>query len=304
MRKVLLLVMIGLMAAALVLTPLTLTPALALGGRPGSIGQTLQIQKLPASLAKAVSAPSGTVAPLARKPPTTAANKWAVVIGIANYTGTGNDLWHPDEDATEMAKALTANYGFATDHVKILLNSKATASAITSAISWLVANENSQSTVVFFYSGHGFNAPDADAWDTDIEADGNDEGIVSYDLYGLPDSWLAQRLAGLESQKIAMLFGSCNSGGLFDAANELQGANRVIAAACKADQYGWDYLNLGNTLWGKYFVDEGILQKAADLDSNGVSIEEAHDYAYPKVVAVQSGSQPQISDNYQGDFIP
>ncbi len=55
---------------------------------------------------------------------------------------------------------------------------------------------------------------------------------------------------------------------------------------------------LGNTLWAKYFVDLGLLNGQAG------SIEAAHAFAYPLVVAQQPDSQPQLSDGYAGDFVP
>jgi hypothetical protein len=235
-----------------------------------------------------------------KEPPT---NKWAVVVGIADYKGSEFDLWHPDEDAKEMASALIDNYGFASGNVKLLLNRKATYTAIVSAVDWLIANEDAESTVVFFFSGHGFRAADGEGWDSDTESDGYDEGIVSYDFYGLPDGFLEEKLSALESEKIALCFGSCHSGGMFDDDSDLQGANRVIASACQADEYGWDYLLLGNTLWGKYFVDEGLLQGLADPEGDD-SIEEAHYYTSPKVTDEQSDSHPQLSDGYGGEFIP
>ena len=302
MKRALLLLLIGWMTVILVLTPLAVAPAavLATASGPALSRQVLDVKKLPADLALASSADE-KIKPLKKPapqpPPPDAANKWAVVIGIADYSGRENDLWHPDEDANEMASYLVSR-GFATDRIKILLNRKATAAAIQSAIEWRKTNENSQSTVVFFYSGHGFRVADADGWDADAEGDGQDEGIVSYDLYGLPDGWLRQALAGLEAQKVALLFGSCHSGGLFDDNDDLQANGRVIASACQADQFGWDYLALGNTLWAKYFVDLGLLNGQAD------SIEAAHAYAYPLVVAQQSDSQPQLYDNYAGYFVP
>ena len=223
--------------------------------------------------------------------------KWAVVIGIADYRGIDSDLWNPDEDAKEMQQVLLDN-GFPEDNIKMVLNKRATADAIVDAINWLVANEGPDDTVVFFYSGHGFNASDSDGWDIDTEVDGSDEGIVSHDLYGIPDGYLQSWFSNIESSNFALLFGSCHSGGMFDDDDDLQGDGRIIAAACKADQYGWDYLNLGNTLWGYYFVDEGL------LDGNALSIESAHEYAYPKVVAMQSNSEPQLYDNdLDVDFI-
>jgi hypothetical protein len=235
-------------------------------------------------------------APTAKPPPPSGGTKWAVIIGIADYQGTGSDLWHPDEDAKEMYTELTRQQGYSKSNVKLITNRGATASAIAGAIDWLVANEKAGDEVVFFYSGHGYRAPDDEGWDTDVESDGHDEMIVTYDFYGLPDGWLQQKFAAIESTKFALIFGSCNSGGMFDDNDDLQGTGRVIASACKADQYGWDYLQLGNTLWGYYFVDEGL------LDNRAASVEAAHAYAYPYVVAEQPDSQPQLYDNYPGDF--
>lgn len=226
-----------------------------------------------------------------------AGKKWAVIIGIADYQGTGSDLWHPDEDAKEMYTELTRQRGYSKSNVKLLTNRAATATAIVNAINWLISNEKAGDEVVFFYSGHGYRAPDADGWDEDIESDGYDEMIVTYDFYGLPDGWFKQKFAAVESTKFALMFGSCFSGGMFDDDDDLQGSGRVIASACKADQYGWDYLQLGNTLWGYYFVDEAL------LDNRASSIEAAHSYAYPFVVAAQPDSQPQLYDNYPGDFV-
>lgn len=282
----------------------------AMGGPSRVTPGDLPVMKPPVEMVSAPSTPAGDLGGALVRPekpgkpsPEPAANKWAVVVGIADYQGVANDLWHTDEDAKEMANALINNHGFASGNVKVLLNKKATYTAIVSAINWLISSEDAESTVVFFFSGHGFRAADSEDWDSDTELDGYDEGIVSYDFYGLPDGFLRLKLSGLESQKVAFCFGSCFSGGMFDDASDLQGANRVIASACQADEYAWDYLLLGNTLWGKYFVDEGLLQGLADPLGDD-SIEEAHAYAYAIVTSERSDSHPQRSDNYAGDLVP
>ncbi|UCD96846.1 MAG: caspase family protein [Candidatus Bathyarchaeota archaeon] len=221
--------------------------------------------------------------------------RWAVLIGIADYEGRSSDLWHPDEDAKEMEQELL-EFGYPSSNIKMLLNRQAKANAIADAIEWLVTNEKAGDEVVFFYSGHGYRAPDSEGWDADVESDGHDEGIVTHDFYGLPDGWLKEQFAAIESTEFALLFGSCHSGGMFDDNDDFQESGRIIASACKADQYGWDYLQLGNTLWGYYFVDEGL------LDNNAYSVEAAHVYAYSRVTAMQPDSQPQLYDGISGDF--
>lgn len=240
-------------------------------------------------------------------------NKWAVVIGIADYRGRLNDLWHPDEDAIEMREALITKYGFPEENIQMLLNKEATAQAIVDAIRWLALNEDAESTVVFFFCGHGTRALDSKGWDDDVEADGYDESIVTTDMYVLPDGLsttyvtLGNEFANFESQKFALVFGSCYSGGMFDDDDDLQASGRVICSACKADQYGWDYLELGNTLFGYYFVDEAVLQGLAEglnVSGDGVSMEEALDYAYPRVTAQEPESEPQIYDGFAGELVP
>ncbi|HUU62409.1 MAG TPA: caspase family protein [Dehalococcoidia bacterium] len=281
-----------------------------MGGAFETTPKDLPVMKLPDDMSGGPTTPTGNpygVPPGQDKKPKpddgSEANKWAVVIGISNYRA-GDSLWNPANDAKEMKQALIDNYGFPENNIKLLLDRKATARAIDKAIDWLAKSEDADSSVVFFFSGHGYRAADADKWDSDDEVDGYDELIVTYDNYGLPDGWLKGKLSTLESLKITLAFGSCHSGGMFDDPDDLQGEGRVIAAACKADEYGWDYLQLRNTLWGYYFVDEGLLQGLADLNGDGVSIQEAHAYAYAGVTSVRDDSHPQISDQYFDELIP
>jgi hypothetical protein len=286
-----------------------------MGGPYKTTPKNLPVIKLPSDLAmgasKTTGNPHGTPPGQDKEPPEEdpplAANKWAVVIGISKYKA-GGSLWNPANDAQEMKQALMNNYGFSEDNIKLLTDRKATARAIASAIDWLIENEDAESTVVFFFSGHGYRALDGDNWDADTEIDGYDELIVTYDNYGISDGWLKDRFSSLDSQKVTLAFGSCHSGGMFDDSNDdLIAPGRVIVSACQADEYAWDYLLLQNTLWGYYFVDEGFLQGLADLDEDNASIEEAHDYAYEGVTierSIEDDSHPQINDQYGGELIP
>lgn len=309
---ILLLTMVSSLAAQAAAEP-ELTQSM--GGPYKTTPKDLPVVKLPSDLATGISEtagnPHGNPPKDSKKPPKEdpppAANKWAVVIGISIYKA-GGSLWNPANDAQEMKQALVSNYGFSEDNIKLLTDRKATARAIISALDWLVANEDAESTVVFFFSGHGYRASDGDSWDTDTEIDGYDELLVTYDNYGIPDGLLKAKLSNLESQKVTLAFGSCHSGGMFDDPDDdLIAPGRVIASACQADEYAWDYLQLRNTLWGYYFVDKGLLQGLADLNGDNASIEEAHGYAYEGVTikrATEDDSHPQISDQYVGDLIP
>jgi metacaspase-1 len=240
-------------------------------------------------------------------------NKYAVVIGIANYPGKANDLWHADEGAREMAKALVNEYGFARDNIKLLLNGDATLEGIGAAIAWLEYMENSDSTVVFYFSGHSFQIPDEGypelgigPLDSDTEADGYDEGIGSYDGYPIVDSLLGAAFSTFESQKMTIILDGCNTGGMLDE-GELVADGRVVCTAAGADQLAWDSPNNGSTVFSYAFADQAILKGKADgllgQYGDGVSMEEALAYAYYYVTAAIPNSEPQIYDGYAGELV-
>jgi len=217
-------------------------------------------------------------------------DKWAVCIGISDYDGRANDLWNPHNDALEMRALLEAdgyNWAFAQD-------SAATKDNFEIMLNWLIANEGPNSEVVFFYSGHGARTADG-SWDTDVEADGNDECLVSWDSRAITDSYIADKLDLMESNHIAAIYASCHSGGMFDEASETRNGVLYIGAA-EADQYGWDYLDLENTLFIYYFLDQGLLNGPYD------NFQDAFAYARPIVIAEQPDSCPIMLDLYGAPF--
>ncbi|MHA1771218.1 MAG: caspase family protein [Candidatus Thorarchaeota archaeon] len=218
------------------------------------------------------------------------ANRWAVIIGISDYDGTTNDLWDPDKDALEMAQILEG-YGY---NYALALNDAGTAENIVLLLDWLITNEDANSEVVFFFSGHGSRVEDG-TWDTDIESDGYDECIVSYDLVAVTDSYMASRFSELESTHFAAVYCSCHSGGMFDQPYETRSGALYIAAA-EADQYGWDYSTLENTLFFYYFGDQGLLNGPYD------NLQDAFWYARPLVIAEQPDSCPIMLDNLGTPF--
>jgi len=245
-------------------------------------------------------------------------NKYAVVIGISDYAGRPDippgyeDLWNPDKAALKMKQALVEEYGYPEQNVLTLLNGDATAQGIIGALTWLAFSTNEHSSVTFFYSGHGGSAPDTWWLDADIESDGWDEGIISHDWVPIADGVLKELFSAVQARKLSMVFDCCYSGGMFDDDDDLQAEGRVIVAACKAEQLSYDVLEMDNTLFGYYFIDEGILSGMADASRNGVSMEEALAYTAPMITAFTYNnphplidlSEPQIYDGYSGQLIP
>lgn len=76
-----------------------------------------------------------------------------VAVGIADYPGTANDLTLPAKDAETMHWLYKKNSNAVTI---LLLDSKATRSAILSAIRTTYKYASTDDIIVFFFSGHGY----------------------------------------------------------------------------------------------------------------------------------------------------
>jgi len=222
--------------------------------------------------------------------PDPSVNKWAVVIGISDYRGSQNDLKYCDDDARDMYNYLLAK-GYPAGNIKLLLDSKATASAIMSAIDWLNYWENGSSEVVFFYSGHGSTYDGYNDGDNEY----TDEAIVSTDLYLMLDGQLRQKFSTFGSQKISFTFDSCFSGGM----NDLQGNGRVIAAACSETQYSYDGTSKQQNGVFTYYYMNGLSTYNTVESAFTYAAPLAHDFVLQRYHAQMN---PQIYDMYTGDW--
>lgn len=82
---------------------------------------------------------------------TAGAKSYVMLVGMADYPGTRNDLKLSANDA-EVMKAL---YGHQDAETVILTNSNATVEAVKKAMTDLFARAGADDAVIFFFSGHG-----------------------------------------------------------------------------------------------------------------------------------------------------
>ncbi len=228
---------------------------------------------------------------------------WAVIIGVADYQNLEPqpvfpsawetyDLSYSDDSARRLEMELTPKCG--ADHVRVLLDSIASKAGVESAIlDWLAPNEDSDDTVLVYFSGHG-NAEYLCPWDSLDWSDSND---ISYSTF---DGWLDV----LDSQRVGIVLESCESGGY---GAHLEESGRVVIAASDADESAWAYGALESGVLSYYLV-EGLEQiSLTDTNGNhGTSLEEMFRYAQPKVVSycAQDGisQHPQIFDAFAGEL--
>jgi hypothetical protein len=230
--------------------------------------------------------------------------RYAVIVGISDYPGSGSDLNYSDDDAFDMYDALVdVNiYGFDTNNVTLLTDMDATRTAILDDINNIPVDADE---IVFFFSGHGMKGI-AEDWDKEKV----DEAIVSHNGAGLVPIWdgeLREAFAKFTTSRIVFIFDSCLSGGM---KNDLGGSDRVIAMASTESGLAYEDPAWENGEFSYYFVDKGMLGGEANIhdydvddilkEPEQVTAEEAYDYSNANCKA----DRPTIDDSFEDDLLP
>lgn len=133
---------------------------------------------------------------------------FAVMVGISDYPGGGNDLPLTAEDARKMRDALQRQGALAPESVT-LIDGQATRAALQQAIARVAAAAGPNDLFLFFYSGHGNQVRGrVDA----TEPDGKNETIEMVDG-AVTDDELAQMFTQVRAQTALLVLDSCFSGG-------------------------------------------------------------------------------------------
>jgi len=202
--------------------------------------------------------------------------KYALVIGISDYSGTTNDLQYCDDDAIDWKNRLQAE-GYS---VNSLLDLNATKANIEAAVATLVSQSVAGSEIAFVYSGHG--------------SKGN---IVTTDLYYISSTWFKTVFATAQSTKMMFTFDACQIGAM---ATDLNAAGRVIAVASSTKTYSYD---------GDATMQNGVFtyyQMIGFDQLNYIYAEPDFKYACDQMKIWASTAHvrvaPSYVDSYTGDF--
>ena len=254
-----------------------------------------------------------------------AANYYAVIIGIADYPGTINDLHYTTNDAIAIRNSLLDDPShWRADDILLLLNSGASKTAIHKAISSIAEKGTPDDVFLFYFSGHGTAGPDIAPLD---EADGRDEYICSYGnslSEFIRDDELSDWLGAIPMKRIIVMLDTCYSGGQIKSlrgdrevksfnrgpapdkgdgfASDLRKINRrmvgpqdlndldkqiVVLTSSDDNEYSWELgPPIDHGLFTYYLLE--ALGGAGDKEGNSdgnVTAKEAYNYLYPRVVS-------------------
>lgn len=220
---------------------------------------------------------------------------WAVIVGVSDYKSPKiGDAPGCAEDAEELFQLLSPIWG--EEHFQLLLNSEAPKSEVRAAVEWLVSNEDTNDTVLFFFSGHG----DPDGY------------IAPYDAY-YTKTWissgeLSRWLSPLESKRVVIILDTCYAG---QYETDLSDSGRVVLMSSGADEYSYSGSDGG--VFAYYLLE--ALGEFSITDANRdyeLSAEELFQYAEPETISettdfyiddeLQDVQHPVLSDDYSGEL--
>jgi len=205
------------------------------------------------------------------------AHKYAYIVGISDYEGTGNDLNYCDDDAQAMKSWLqgeefTCNMD---------LDLQATADNIMAGIQWLIDNASPGDEVAFCYSGHGMKSSEGSA-------------IISSDLYYIPHGYLMSYFNSIDCTKKLVTMDACVIGGFH---GDVESGTFMATASNRKNSY--DAPDLQQGAWTYYWLD-GV------EDQSLIYAEDAAPYAEDGMEDWASiyrlRVDPKHTDSYTGEM--
>ncbi|UUO04980.1 caspase family protein [Blastopirellula sp. J2-11] len=156
-----------------------------------------------------------------RREPTTR----ALLVGINEYPNPRHCLQGPINDVFLMSSVLQEN-GFSPDHIRLLVNDRATAAGIRERLEWLFHDVQDGDRLVFHFSGHGTALP---GYNAQTVVDRIYECLVPYDFNGsissaVTDEQIYEMYVNLPyAVQVTMILDCCHAGGQARAGAPIRG---------------------------------------------------------------------------------
>lgn len=134
--------------------------------------------------------------------------------GHALLVGVGGDLANTIDDAVEMQKILTdeERCAYPKDQVQLLTGEKATRNDVLAGLDKLAQTAEPDSTVVIYFSGHGYQVDMSVGTFHYLMPYGYDQSALA--KTAISGQEFAQKLQAIPAQKLLLLLDCCHAGGL------------------------------------------------------------------------------------------
>lgn len=241
-------------------------------------------------------------------------DKWALIIGISKFKDSSLNLKYPAKDAKDFADFLTREANFAPDHIKLLLDEKASRENILDYMGdkWLPRVAAPDDLVLIYFSSHG--SPSA----LDL---GGVNYVVAHDtdknrLYstGLAMQDLARIIKGrVHSDRILILLDACHSGavtvagekgmtrtGNISAEDVAQGTGQMVICSSDTSEVSWESKRYENSVFTHCLIES--MKKNGKQTKLGEAFTQLKEDVETEVRRDRGAQQmPVIKGQWQGD---
>ena len=208
-------------------------------------------------------------------------DKWALVVGISKFSDPSLNLRYPAKDAQDFYNYLISKGNFAKDHVRLLLNEKATKENILDQLgdSWLPRAALPDDLVVIFISSHG-SSSDADIRGVNYVVAHNTNPTKLFTT-GIPMQHLADTIRErVHSDRVLVVLDTCHAGGASeskgivrqanaDAATIAQGSGQLVICSSDKNQTSWESKQYPNSVFTRSLI-EGLQKQGSSSDVSDV----------------------------------
>lgn len=196
-------------------------------------------------------------------------DKWALVVGISRFQNEEiPKLKYAGKDARDFAEYLVKEGGFAADHVRLLLDDKATERRVMSELGnkFLARVARPDDLVVLFFSTHGSPAQmDLRGRNYIVAYDSDPQDLYSTGIQ--MDQVLECIQSRVLSDRVLLLLDACHSGnaavaskgmgrsGNFDASALAQGSGQMVICSSAPEEQSWESARYKNGVFTKHLLD-------------------------------------------------
>lgn len=218
----------------------------------------------PAAVSQASANNTSTASAKANSP---ISDKWALIIGISNFANPSYNLKFATKDATDFKDLLINDCHFAADHVKTLINEKATRKSIMSAFgdSWLPRVAMPGDLVVIYISTHGTPSSRDVAQQNYIVAYDTDRSELFGSGVNMNDlcNQIKQRV---QTDRVLIVMDTCYSGAAvpgakgdergdnFDANTIAQGSGTLVISSSSPNERSWESTEYENGIFTRNLI--------------------------------------------------
>ncbi len=195
-------------------------------------------------------------------------DKWALVIGISKFQDASINLKYSAKDATDFYNYLIKEAHFQPDHIRLLLDDKATRANILTTLgdNWLNRVAGPDDLVVFYFSGHGSpSRADAEGTNYLVAYDTDKDKLLATGINMQEFTDLVKKR--VHSDRMVICMDACHSGatatgskGLFRASNFsvdaiVQGCGKYIICSSQPSELSWESTEYPNGVFTHYLIE-------------------------------------------------